>query len=201
MAITSIKTGSSFTNLQKYNDFLGPNSAYNPTSFESIATVTVSSSVASVDFTSIPGTYTSLQLRGIAKITAAGYPKTIRARFNSDSGTNYTSHMIYGDGTNVTASGPIGTSFMQIARAGAAGSSSANVFGAFIIDLHDYASTTKYKTVRSFNGINANAGGGEVALNSNLWMSTSAITSISFILDSANFDVGTTISLYGIKGA
>ena len=30
MAITSIKTGSSFTNLQKYNDFLGPNPAFIP---------------------------------------------------------------------------------------------------------------------------------------------------------------------------
>ena len=32
MAITSIKTGSSFTNLVKYNDFLGPNPAYIPQS-------------------------------------------------------------------------------------------------------------------------------------------------------------------------
>ena len=46
MAITSIKTGSSFTNLIKYNDFLAGNTAYNPippNSYESIATVTVGS--------------------------------------------------------------------------------------------------------------------------------------------------------------
>jgi hypothetical protein len=34
MAITSIKTGSSFTNLIKYNDFLGPNSAYIPVTLD-----------------------------------------------------------------------------------------------------------------------------------------------------------------------
>jgi len=63
MAITSIKTGSSFTNLVKYNDFLGPNSAYIPTSYESIASATGTGSSNTITLSSIPSTYKHLQLR------------------------------------------------------------------------------------------------------------------------------------------
>jgi hypothetical protein len=70
-----------------------------------------------------------------------------------------------------------------------------------IIDIHDYASTTKNKTVRSFFGHDRN-GAGSVYLYSGLWMNTGAITSLS--LGQANFsgtfDTGTVASLYGIKG-
>ena len=196
MSVISLKTK------QKYGTLLAGNEFFMPSAFESIATVTVSgSAVSSIDFTSIPNTYQHLQIRGIAKTSTAGYVKSVRARLNSDSGTNYTSHYLYGDGSSVISAGPVGTSFMNIADAGAAGSSATSTFGSFIIDVVDYASTSKYKTIRTFNGMDANSGGGEVALNSNLWLSTSAISSITFILDSANFAVGTSIALYGVKGA
>lgn len=201
MAITSVKTGSSFTNLQKYNQFLGPNSAYIPSSFESIATVTITSTSSTVEFTSIPQTYSALQIRGIAKIDMAGYAKEIYCRLNNDTSANYGSHVLYGDGSNAQAAGPQGTSFMRIAYAGAMGSSPTNQYGTSIIDIQDYTSTTKKKTLRSFSGADANAGGGFVALGSGLWLSTSAVTSITLLLDSANFTSGTSFALYGIKGA
>ena len=93
MAITSIKTGSSFTNLVKYNDFLGANSAYIPSSYESIASATGTGSSKTITFSSIPSTYASLQIR-INGFTSSSDNWNIR--INGDSGTNYTTHYIVG---------------------------------------------------------------------------------------------------------
>ena len=60
MSISSVKTGAIGDSL------LAGNAAYNPSSFESIATVTLGSSGA-VTFSSIPSTYKALQLRFMAK--------------------------------------------------------------------------------------------------------------------------------------
>ena len=193
MAITSIKTGSSFTNLQKYNDFLGPNPPFIPTSFESIATATPSAQ-SSITFSSIPSTYKHLQIRGIAN---DAFRSNLRMTFNADTGANYSFHMLYGNGSAATVAS--GTSANYIDYVGKAESTS-NVYGASIIDIHDYASTTKNKTTRTFFGYDFN-GGGWSALASGLWMSTSAISSVTITNPNGNYTAGSVFSLYGIKGA
>ena len=199
MAITSIKTGSSFTNLVKYDNFLGPNSAFNPSSYESIASVVTTAGQTSISFTSIPGTYKHLQIRGIARNTIAGTTAdTEYLRFNSDSGPNYAYHQLYGNGSTVTANNSTTTSlipYSEIPRNG----TTASVFGSFIVDILDYASTTKNKTVRSFYGYDLN-GSGIITLASGLWMSTAAITSINVNAAADTMAAGATFSLYGIKG-
>jgi hypothetical protein len=68
------------------------------------------------------------------------------------------------------------------------------------VDLEDYASTTKYKTLRAFNGADVN-GSGNARLTSSLWLNTNAITSITLNTeDGQNWLTSTTVSLYGIKG-
>ena len=191
MAITSIKTGSSFTNLIKYNDFLGPNSAYIPTSFESIASASPTSG-SSITFNSIVGTYASLQLRILGFASTANY---FGLQFNSNTGANYTRHAIIGDGSTVTAFGNTGRTYCQISS-GSSNPSTTNGYG-IIVDVLDYASSTKNKTIRSSSGLDAN-GSGEMSLWSHLWVNTNAITSITVLTD-GTFSSGTTISLYGIK--
>jgi len=195
MAITSIKTGSSFTNLQKYNDFLGPNSAYIPSNFESIATATGTGSSGTVTFSSIPSTYASLQIRWIAKDNVGS--EFINVRLNGDTGSNYARHALRGNGATVGAAGGASqTSFYGFGVSNGTNSTYNNVG---ILDIHDYASTTKNKTVRTISGVDGN-GTGEIDLLSGLWMSTSAVTSVSFIMTGgANFDTTTVFSLYGIK--
>ena len=193
MAITSVKTGSSFTNLQKYDNFLGPNSAYNPSSFESIATITPSGT-NTVTFSSIPGTYKSLQIRGIC--TDAGQ-NTLLMRFNGITTASYASHEIAGDGATAVASGGSSQLNMQIAGRNNGLSANASYLAGVIIDIHDYASTTKNKTVRCFNGYDAN-GTGNIGLDSGLFASTSAVTSVTLYIGS-NFSSGTTFALYGIN--
>ena len=197
MAITSIKTGSSFTNLVKYNDFLGPNSAYIPTSYESIASATGTGSSGTITFSSIPSTYASLQIRMIAN---DGGDNNIGIRFNSDTSTINTMHILTGDGSTAAASGQININ--RITNIGWAANTT-NVMGASIIDIHDYASTTKNKTVRSFTGRDSNSGDTTsfVRLSSGVWLSTAAITSIQLLDLGGNFTTSSTFALYGIKGA
>ena len=70
-----------------------------------------------------------------------------------------------------------------------------------IIDIHNYASTTQYKTIRIFAGCDDNGGSyNELSLSSGLFMDTTAISSITLAYGGA-YQSGTIISLYGIKGA
>jgi len=174
------------------------------TSYESIATVTVGSGgSATIDFTSIPGTYTHLQLRfliGSARNTSA-YSAS-RITFNSDTGSNYASHRLFGDGSSVSADSQTTQTALYSAWYP---NGSKQYFGVAVLDILDYANTNKYKTVRVLSGVedNAASSAGVVGLVSGLWMSTSAITSISIAEGSYtnNFLQYSQVALYGIKGA
>ena len=166
-----------------------------PTSYDSIATATPSGT-GTVTFSSIPSTYTHLQIRGIFSASVAS--RNVVIRFNSDTGTNYAWHELIGNGT--TASASAGTSSTVMYVASAANTTSNLNPCAFIIDILDYANTSKYKTIRTLDGADIN-GSGNIALDSGLWMNTSAITSISVNLNSGNYQTGSHIALYGIKGA
>ena len=200
MAITSIKTGSSFTNLKKYNDFLAGNAPYDPSEFESIATTTVSTAVSSITFSSIPATYTHLQIRCTIQEDAAGlaYDNLI-ARFNGDTASNYSRHQLVGDGSAASTFALASRTF-AVCGFGVRNATGVSVFSPNVIDILDYANTNKYKTVRALAGADWN-GGGSVGLLSAGWFSTSAITSIVLSLDSSlNFTQYSSFALYGIKG-
>lgn len=202
MAITSAKTGSSFTNLKKYDTFLGPNAAYIPSDFESIATFTATGSETLFSFTSIPSTYKSLQLRVSARQSSGSLTTSawIKMQFNGDTtAANYTMHGI--QGTGAAAQGNWGfTSNGEITAYYVAGNSAAsNIFGTGVTDIIDYASTTKNKTVRSVGGNDQN-GSGSIFLTSGLWINTAAINRIDVYGSQLNsFASGSTIALYGVK--
>ena len=204
MAITKLSSGSSFTNLTKYDSFLAGNPYYVPPSYDSIATVTVGSGgVANVEFTSIPSTYTDLQIRAIARDASAFNDSYgAKLKINSDTGNNYASHYILGNGATVVA-GSQGTSITPpncVQTAG--GGMSANIFSAIIIDFLDYKNTNKYKTIRVLTGVEPNSTSGDgVGLQSALWMNTNAISTITITSDSgSNWAQYTKFALYGIKG-
>jgi hypothetical protein len=173
------------------------------TSFESIATVTVGSGGASnVEFTSIPGTYTHLQIRGISKATnnpSATDWNLLYIETNSDTGSNYSEHRIEGNGSSVSATGSANTTKMAVSvESGSL--QNANTFGVAVIDVLDYANTNKYKTFRGLGGADNN-GSGVVSFHSGLWRSTNAITSIKLTPQASTFAQYTQFALYGIKSA
>ena len=178
---------------------LGPSTA-----FESIASASGTGSSGTITFSSIPSTYQHLQIRALMKDTNSSGIGTgnMLIRFNSDTGSNYARHSLAGDGATTVVSGLASQTAMISGDSVAGGSSTiANTHGVAIIDIHDYASTTKNKTMRIFSGADFNSTQGYVNLVSGLWMSTSAVTSISFVLSANSWTTTTQFALYGIKGA
>ena len=194
-------SASSITGRTNYGSMLAGNTAYVPPSFESIASATGTGSSETITFSSIPSTYQHLQIRAIIRNTSTS--TSSKMQFNSDTGSNYTQHEIQGTGSAASAGGAV-TQTSMLAFRPAVSSATADCMGVTIIDIHDYASTSKYKTVRSFFGADTNAGSttDRILLTSGLWLSTSAINTITFSLAASNnFTTSTTFALYGIKGA
>ena len=171
------------------------------TSYESISTTTVGAGgSSSITFSSIPSTYSHLQIRGIGRSLEANTGlDLIFMRFNSDTASNYSWHQLFGNGSSA-ASGA-GTS-VTIMRGGliTLNNEPANVFGGVVIDVLDYANANKYKTIRSLSGADYNNTSGGVALNSGSWRNTNAITSITLNPSGGNWAQYSQFALYGIKG-
>jgi len=162
--------------------------------FESIATYSVGSGgSATITFSSIPATFTHLQIRAVLKQSLGS---GAFARFNSDTGSNYARHRLIGNGSAASAVGDANQDKVLINT-----SQGFSDFGAIVMDIFDYANTNKYKTERHLFGIDLN-GSGQVGLESNLWRDTSAITSIEFISpNGGNYAQYSHFALYGIRSA
>jgi hypothetical protein len=164
--------------------------------YNSISTVTVGvGGQATIEFSSIPATYKHLQIRGLVK-GATGVQ--LQVRLNSDTTANYSSHNLAGDGASAQTTGSANvTFFRQFPYSGMPTAS--NTFGVLVMDILDYADTNKRKTVRTLYGQDSN-GSGEVGLASGSWFSTSAVSTVTFLLPSGSFPQYSTLALYGING-
>jgi hypothetical protein len=175
----------------------------NNNSYESIATLTGTGNPSTLTFSSIPSTYKSLQIRGITSNDQTSPPATssITMGFNSDTAANYSHHRLSGDGSAASAAGTASTSSIVIPFFQAASIAAINnTMGAFVVDIIDYASTSKYKTIRALSGVDFNGTyNGVLSLSSGSWRSTSAIDSIT-LTGYQFFSTKTTFALYGIKG-
>jgi hypothetical protein len=101
---------------------------------------------------------------------------------------------LYGDGS--TAYSTASTSTTQIPG----GFNQYTDFGGSIVDILDYANTSKNKTVRTLTGADRN-GNGLIGLRSGYWNSTAAVSSISIIATSGStgFAQYSSFALYGVK--
>lgn len=161
------------------------------TSYESIQTASPSGS-STFDFTTIPSTYKHLQIRYATKGTSNG--TGIRVRFNGDTGTNYFVHYLYGNGASPLTTSQVTTTSGVIGEV----TTTTDVQSAGVIDILEYTSTNKTKTVRTLFGYDNN-GSGAMYLNSVLWNATpAAITSITIFPSSGT--ITGSFALYGIKG-
>jgi hypothetical protein len=160
--------------------------------YESISTVTVGAGGSStITFSSIPSTYSHLQVRSLAKNSTT---TNVWMRANSDTGANYASHWIEGDGASIYSS-----KYISQSEGLFYGYNTASQSSAAVVDILDYANTNKLKTTRSLTGTDYN-GSGNLYLWSNLWRSTSAITSLTIYSQAGTFTQHSSFALYGIKG-
>ena len=166
-----------------------------------IGSITVGSAGASsITFSSIPSTYTHLQIRAIARTDRASEGDALGMQFNGDTSNNYSRHQLNGDGSSASGDGAANTTFMQINRFTGA-SANTSVFGVMVADVFDYANTNKFKTVRTLGGYDNNTSG-LITLNSGNWRNNAAVTSITlYSINSASLVQYSSFALYGIKGA
>ena len=201
MAISSLSTSSMVSGVKRRKIW---DQSATTDGFFQIATTTIGpGGAASITFSSIPTTYTHLQLRMLIRTNRSDfYLDYLKITYNSDSGANYTTHHLAGDGSASTigAYGAASQNFTQVLRlAGSNSPSLANTFGVAVVDILDYANTNKYKTLRNIGGVDFN-GSGELGLYSGLWMNTSAINTITLTVGGGTLiNQYSTIALYGVK--
>jgi hypothetical protein len=163
-------------------------------SYDALASVTVpSGGLSSITFAGIPTGYSHLQIRYIA---AGATGNNIFMTANGDSTTsNYHAHILAGTGSSAVAVNLGNTAGFQV---GFNGLGSGSYFYAGVIDLLEYGSTVKNKTVRVLGGADAN-GSGEMDLISGVWMNSgSAVTSLNLSAISS-FVQYSSFALYGVK--
>jgi hypothetical protein len=179
----------------------GGGAAGGATSYESIASTTVGlGGTGFVEFTSIPSTYKHLQVRMMTRGSISAVGSNVDVQFNSDTGTNYWTHFLEGNGSAASSYSAGGGSTVGIyAGWGAAANAGSNIFGAGVWDILDYTNTNKVKVIRALSGIDNN-GSGILLFNSGSWSGTAAITSMKIQPNSGTFSQYSSFALYGIKG-
>jgi hypothetical protein len=150
---------------------------------------------SSIDFTSIPSTYTDLCLKVSGRTLATFGADEFYVQFNgSTSGLSY--RLLIGTTNN-------GSAVSNTSSSGYVDGSTAtsNTFGSADIYIPNYASAN-YKSLSIDSVTEDNSTTTRPALSAELWSSTSAITSIRLISTTpANFVQYSTAYLYGINNA
>jgi hypothetical protein len=197
MGIRSLRTAS-IANGVKRSKFWDQSAEILYTGFYSIATGLVDSSGASsITFSSIPQTFSHLQLRCYSRSAGTG---SLMVTFNgSSSGYINTWTEGNGDNTSVTSGRETGNAGILL-YASLTQSTAANSFAHAVIDIPNYANGNITKTLRALNGFDLNSANpkGYIDLDGGFWNNTNPITSIT-ISGGSNLAQHTKIALYGIR--
>jgi len=172
----------------------------NANTMTKISTVTVGSGgAATIDFTSIPATYTDIVIKYSGRSTAAGNYQNVNIKINTDTGSNYTSKLLYGDGS-AAGSDTTTTTFLKFMYIPFS-SATASVFGSGELYFAKYAGSI-YKSMIADTVTENNAtgsGSSIIGLAAGLWSSNSAINAITLTPNSGSWAEHSTATLYGIS--
>ena len=155
--------------------------------YDLLDSTTLASSASSVTFSSISQDYRDLILVCNFSSTFNGQ---LYLNFNSDLSSLYDFVVMYGDGSSAASSKKANSSVVEYEFP----RSSTSTPNFHIHQIMDYSATDKHKsglsrTNRADGGTSATAFG---------YASTSAISSLTFQMQSGNFNAGSTFYLYGI---
>lgn len=171
--------------------------------YQSISQTTLGSNTASVVLSSIPSTYTHLELIIQARSTHSNAGDFVIVRYNGDSTSgNYALSSLWVNGTAASNGNASSLSFTGF-NAISGGNNTSNIFGISRYVIPEYKNTSVQKTGYVYgNGASGSISYGAITLNGMFWNSTAAISSITLSLNSGtNFVTGSTFSLYGFTKA
>lgn len=167
-----------------------------PTTYDLIASTTLTTTATTISFTSIPQTYTDLKLICSTRSNFGSALSRYRLYINSTSGAaeyGYAAGVSNGSTVGVELSSTGDSFYYAMETYGS--SATANRFDAIEFYIGDYTNTVGRKTLTSlnatFNYAYSGAGG---------WANTSAITNLYVVCgNSASFIANSSFYLYGIK--
>jgi hypothetical protein len=167
--------------------------------FIKIASTTVGSGgAASIDFTSIPSTYTDLVIKLSSRIGSAFDRDGVLLTFNNNT-SNYSFRRLYGfDSGTVGTDNASSQSSIAVGNT-TANNATANTFGSHEIYVPNYAGSN-FKSVNAETVAENNSSSSWVLLlNASLWSDTAAINRVTLTPLSSAFMQYSTATLYGIK--
>jgi hypothetical protein len=167
--------------------------------FFKIASATVGSGGASsIDFASIPSTYTDLVLKISARGARTSFAYDGFTLTFNDSSSGYSGLWLRGNGSSASSGISPYTSYIDDILGVNGPSSTSNTFSNLEFYIPNYAGNAN-KSVYMDGVLEDNTAEAYATISANLWSNTSAITKISFGRFNANFVQYTTATLYGIK--
>lgn len=197
LSSASISTGAKRSKFWDQGTFLIPNA------YASLANVTISTTTSAVEITNIPTSgFRHLEVRGIWVGTHAG-SDSLRFQLNGDSGNNYYSHFIYGNGADLSGGNNAGGSILSSGYMAYKASATDGSYDstAFVLKIPDYVSTSKKRSWQAIDGRAPSSGAGHSQYASGVYSPTgSAITSIKFLCVNGSIAANSRFSVYGIKG-
>jgi len=163
-----------------------------------LASVTVGAGGASsIDFTSIPSTYTDLVVKVSYRTTDATNTGTLISTFNNDTAGNYNNRFLFGTGSG-TGSGNYTSNGSNYHGYGNISTTTSNTFANAEIYIPNYAGSTN-KSSSSDNVSENNATAANATLGANIWNNSSAINQVTLGVYAQNFAQYSTATLYGVK--
>jgi len=165
--------------------------------FDWLETTEVTSPASTISFTGLSSTYsdyTHLQVRAVVKPTVA---RSLSMTFNGVTSTAYSWRTVRGDGSAVSAQSATSRSNLQVGEP-VGTTFSANLYGAYVLDVHDFGSSNKATTIRGILGSNDTPDMVE-SWSGLYYASTAAIDEMEFYFNGSTFTGGSRISLYGVK--
>lgn len=172
------------------------------TTYTLISSNVLTSSAASITFSSIPATYTDLVLRISARGDDASLSIETKIVINSDSTAKYSNTTLIGNGASASSTQSAtasGNNYVQ-ARRSPGSTATSNTFSNTEIYFPNYNSTSS-KPISVADAMETNGTTAFVGATANLYTGTSGISSLVLSLNSANFVSGSSFYLYGISNA
>jgi hypothetical protein len=171
-----------------------------PKTYEPIATTTLTTNSASITFDSLSSTYTDLIIVFNARSTTVGSStgtNGLELRFNSDSGANYSYTQLYGTGSAVASGASSNITSVALGNIPISSNTTSPSYEVVTGHIMNYSNSTTYKTTLGRGG----PSGAYNIARTGLWRNTSAITSVTGVINGGSFLAGSTATLYGIKAA
>ena len=166
----------------------------------------VSVATGTITWQGIQGDLNHLLIMGQARGTAASTSVAINLRFNNDTGSNYNQYAIFSENPsyptqdNAVGGSLVSATSIQSFAAMTGASGTANFADTIRIEIPNYARTTFYKAATSHTSpFKTGTSTTTATVNHGWWRSTAAITRLDIIAGTGNFEVGTVLTLYGIR--